>query len=826
MWGTFDVDNYGDHLFPLVAAAELGRRLPGVELRFASPYGRLHPTRFDGDLVVDALPPWSADAFATVVDELDCVLVGGGEILHGNDRLLAAVYGTRQEELARLRPSGWFLEAAALAGPQAPFVMHAVGVTHAEDGRVAELARAATVAAVRDRHSAARLRAAGVTRSDLSVVPDTAFLVDRLFDDGALDAALARLRDGAHVPPSGRPLVVQGCDLLVPHVGAIAAALVALQDDREVVVVETGRGRGDDRFADTLVTALDRDVWRMPAWAGVLEIAAVIRASDAFLGSSLHGCITAAAFGRPFVTLDLAREPKLAGLGSVTGRPECVASSAAEIPRALDRAHRRAATLPDDVVALQREVDRHFDRVAGVATASSSRRRSGRTAGARRRPAAAEPHPAAVRMHGSRVVVVVVDHDGGADTIACLARLHELTWRPSTIVLVDNGSTAPMTDEAGERWPDVEVIRLAENTGFAAGCNEAIRSLVARPHIDHIALVNNDAVPDVGFLEPLVGALDSDPTLGAAVPKVLLRDRHARIDLQSDAASPGPWDRRRLGVAVVAVEADGVDVTTRCLFARGGWGPEGGGDSTFQWTDGDARLWVPVESEDPDIKLVLDSGPTATTATLSTAVDRISVIVDGHTRVAVPRGVAEDVVNGRGIAFAADGSAFDVGYLDADNDTSTSTPSSIAAWSGATVVLRADYLRDVGPLRDDLFLYYEDVDHSLRGARRGWRFAYVPTSVVRHAHGATSSRTPDLVRHLSARNRLLVLAEHAPLRVVAHALVDELRAVGRSVRYDVVAARRAGRSPSWRHVRAEILVLGGFAQRLPRSLRGRLDRRR
>ena len=59
LWGTFDVDNYGDHLFPRVAAHELGRRLPGATVAPFAPYGWLHPTPLDGGRVAAPLGPWS-----------------------------------------------------------------------------------------------------------------------------------------------------------------------------------------------------------------------------------------------------------------------------------------------------------------------------------------------------------------------------------------------------------------------------------------------------------------------------------------------------------------------------------------------------------------------------------------------------------------------------------------------------------------------------------------------------------------------------------------------------------------------------------------------
>jgi hypothetical protein len=45
VWGTFDVENFGDTLFPVLARAELGRRLPGAQVRAFAPFGRA--TRLD-----------------------------------------------------------------------------------------------------------------------------------------------------------------------------------------------------------------------------------------------------------------------------------------------------------------------------------------------------------------------------------------------------------------------------------------------------------------------------------------------------------------------------------------------------------------------------------------------------------------------------------------------------------------------------------------------------------------------------------------------------------------------------------------------------------
>ncbi|HYH49002.1 MAG TPA: hypothetical protein VEG38_05585, partial [Acidimicrobiia bacterium] len=129
IWGTFDVDNYGDHLFPRVAAHELSRRLPDVVVQPFSPFGWRHPTRLDDGRAAAPLGPWSAERAAELADGHDLVLVGGGELMHLNDPLLAPVYDTTPDELVRMAPSRWFVEGL---GPQlemrCPVVWHAVGV--------------------------------------------------------------------------------------------------------------------------------------------------------------------------------------------------------------------------------------------------------------------------------------------------------------------------------------------------------------------------------------------------------------------------------------------------------------------------------------------------------------------------------------------------------------------------------------------------------------------------------------------------------------------------------------------------------------------------
>ncbi len=80
------------------------------------------------------------------------------------------------------------------------------------------------------------------------------------------------------------------------------------------------------------------------------------------------------------------------------------------------------------------------------------------------------------------------------------------------------------------------------NGGFGAGCNLGISHLGA---VDHVALVNNDAAVDPGWLAPLVDALSNDSRLGAACPKILFADRFVEIEVESETHRRGRGDTAR-----------------------------------------------------------------------------------------------------------------------------------------------------------------------------------------------------------------------------------------------------------------------------------------
>ncbi len=87
------------------------------------------------------------------------------------------------------------------------------------------------------------------------------------------------------------------------------------------------------------------------------------------------------------------------------------------------------------------------------------------------------------------------------------------------VVVADNGSTDTSLAYLHDEQPDVRVIPLPENYGFAEGYNRAISIL--EPDYRYVVLLNSDVKVTEDWLTPLYDFMESHPEAGAVQPKIL-----------------------------------------------------------------------------------------------------------------------------------------------------------------------------------------------------------------------------------------------------------------------------------------------------------------
>ncbi len=93
--------------------------------------------------------------------------------------------------------------------------------------------------------------------------------------------------------------------------------------------------------------------------------------------------------------------------------------------------------------------------------------------------------------------------------------------RNAHIVVADNASTDGSVDFIRERFPNIELIALDKNYGFAEGYNLALNRL----KYEYFVLLNSDIQVSPNWLSTLEAYLDNNINITALQPKILSYDR-------------------------------------------------------------------------------------------------------------------------------------------------------------------------------------------------------------------------------------------------------------------------------------------------------------
>ena len=182
---------------------------------------------------------------------------------------------------------------------------------------------------------------------------------------------------------------------------------------------------------------------------------------------------------------------------------------------------------------------------------------------------------------GPDISVVIVSWNGRAFLDACLTAVSLQEGVDAETILVDNASTDGTTDHVRTRFPWVRIVALPTNLGFAGGNNAGVRE--ARGRL--VALLNNDTVPDPGWLRALSAGLDERNGFALVTSRIVYMHDPGRIDSAGDGLLRWGGAFKRHHGAPVAAAAQSAEVFgvcgAACLMPVAVFNELGGFDEDF-----------------------------------------------------------------------------------------------------------------------------------------------------------------------------------------------------------------------------------------------------
>ncbi|MBQ9983266.1 MAG: glycosyltransferase [Lachnospiraceae bacterium] len=294
-FGAFDINSYGDSLFPTVLQNGLGE---SVSITLFAPtkneYG------YNKNVV------YAFSEFEEIHNNVhfDCIIIGGGELFHYHPIIFSNSKGKSQYKEGAL----WKIPLEYADKYNIPVIMNAVGVpysfSHGQIDEMKKLLNNVVLFSVRDRYSYERLK--GIIKDDiLKLVPDTAWGMKDIYPKENLVRKKEQVAQKFKCNLKAPYMVLQygttyDLDTVIEQV-----EIYSTEKKINIVVIPVNYVHSD---IDVVCNIEKRKIPNFMCIRELMqpeEIACIIANAQVFVGTSLHGSLTAMRYGVTSIALDM-----------------------------------------------------------------------------------------------------------------------------------------------------------------------------------------------------------------------------------------------------------------------------------------------------------------------------------------------------------------------------------------------------------------------------------------------------------------------------------------------------------------------------------------
>ena len=384
------------------------------------------------------------------------------------------------------------------------------------------------------------------------------------------------------------------------------------------------------------------------------------------------------------------------------------------------------------------------------------------------------------------VSIIIVNYNGKYLLRNCLSSIRNVNYPKEKyeIVVVDNNSTDTSLDFITLNFPEVRIVESDKNLGFAGGCNLGVKNALG----EYVVLLNTDTKVDKNWLTYLVKRIKSDKKIAAVNSKVYLYHPFVELSINSDIYLRSEFSDgvnfHSVGVLLENIVLNNKELQNLLRYRSGFYETEPGSIQA-RWTKGKSTVLIPIDSDKENNIVTLTIRSEKYQSNLKTRIsinlgekklleDKLESYQVNQYRLNLDNVVSEKdylfEVQNAGLAVFKSGHGRDRGavvkgyhqFYEIDNQF-YNQPCEITAFSGVSVILRKDIYKKLGGFDELYFMYYEDLDLSLRFKKMGYKIFFEPKSVIYHIHAGSSEEWSTFFNYHVEKNYLATLVKHFPL---------------------------------------------------------------
>ncbi len=387
------------------------------------------------------------------------------------------------------------------------------------------------------------------------------------------------------------------------------------------------------------------------------------------------------------------------------------------------------------------------------------------------------------------VSVLLVNYNGKKLLKECLDSVFNQSYPQDSfeVLLLDNDSEDDSVIFVKKNFPNVLVIEAPSNLGFAGGNNEALKHAKG----ECIVLLNTDVRVDKEWLSQLVAA--AKPQNVGIVSSKLYYDLpfveltiKTPIELKSNIYNVD--DFSPLGIIIEDINCKRPE-RSALVWYQTGFYPPVENNYKSRWTNGLGKVLLPFADDDEETYSISVHGHPHT-HDLETPIefcigDTVILKDKVHSREVRQFNISlkrrevlphlKNLVQNAGNIVFKDGYSRDRGsiikrtsneiaeFYDFDGEYYNKSKK-LLSMCGASTLIKREVIDQVGLFDEAYFMYYEDVDLSLKAWRMGWDIVYAPKSIGYHKHKATTNKQSAVFFHgMLFKNHLFILLTHFSL---------------------------------------------------------------